>query len=390
MRDFINRRTREIAPSGIRKFFDIVAEMEDAISLGVGEPDFITPWNVRKEAVSVIHKGYTQYTSNKGLPVLRERISEYLKERFSLNYSEDEIIVTVGASEAIDMTLRATVEPGDEILIPEPCYVSYAPIVSLCGGKAVAVPCTSETSFKLTAEAVESCCNERTKAIILSYPNNPTGAIMEREYLEKVCEVIKKKDLLSISDEIYAELTYGSNHCSVAAVEGMRERTVLINGFSKAFAMTGWRIGYLAAPKYITDMALKIHQYAIMCCPTFSQYAASYALKEGAEDGYQSVAEMHGEYDRRRRFLYHSFIDMGLDCFAPKGAFYMFPSVEKTGLTGDEFAEALLREQKVAVVPGSAFGSSGKYHIRCSYAASMQNLNEAVERIRKFLKSRGF
>ncbi len=386
MRDFISEKTRAIPPSGIRKFFDIVAEMDDAISLGVGEPDFVTPWNIRNEAIRSIQKGYTQYTSNKGLPKLRKAVSEYLKDRFDVDYSRDEIVVTVGASEAIDITLRAIIEPGEEVLVPQPCYVSYAPIVLLCGGVPVGVPCSAENGFKLTPEAVDSVCTSKTKAIIMSYPNNPTGAVMEREYLEKLIPAIEKNDLLVISDEIYAELTYGARHCSIASFPGMKERTVLINGFSKAYAMTGWRIGYVCAPLEMCDMILKIHQYVIMCCPSFSQYAALYALEEGARDNYQTITEMHDEYDRRRRFMVNAFNSMGLKCFEPRGAFYVFPSVESTSMTGEEFANKLLREQKVAVVPGNAFGESGKYHIRCSYAASMKNLQEAVDRIEKFVK----
>lgn len=385
MRDFISEKTRAIPPSGIRKFFDIVAEMEDAISLGVGEPDFVTPWNIRNEAIRSIQKGYTQYTSNKGLPKLRKAISSYLYKRFLVDYNENEIIVTVGASEAIDITLRAVIESGDEVLVPQPCYVSYAPIVQLCGGVPVGIPCGADNGFKLTPQAVASVCTKKTKAIIMSYPNNPTGAIMEREYLEKLIPVLQERDLLVISDEIYAELTYGQRHCSIASFEGMKERTVLINGFSKAYAMTGWRIGYVCAPEKMCDMILKIHQYVIMCSPTFSQHAALYALQEGERDNYQAITDMHDEYDKRRRFMVSSFNLMGLKCFEPRGAFYVFPSVRSTGLTGEEFANRLLREQKVAVVPGNAFGESGKYYIRCSYAASMKSLEEAIERIKKFL-----
>ena len=387
MRDFVSKAAKNMKPSGIRKFFDIVAEMDDAISLGVGEPDFVTPWGIRQAGIQSIRKGFTQYTSNKGMPELRSRISEYLKARFSVDYAPQNIVVTVGASEAIDLSLRAICDPGDEILVPDPCYVSYAPCVELCGGVPVGIKCTAENAFKLTPEMIEAVVTPKTKAIIFPYPTNPTGGIMEREYLEAIVPVIEKHDLLVISDEIYAELTYGGQHVSIASLPGMKERTVLINGFSKAFAMTGWRIGYVAGPTEVLGAILKIHQYCIMCANTASQHAALYALEEGFQDGFQSVNEMREEYDKRRRFMVKALNDLGLTCFEPKGAFYVFPSVASTGLSGEEFAEKLLLTERVAVVPGSAFGESAKDHVRCSYASSMENLTEAIERIARFLKT---
>lgn len=381
----IAKHVREIKPSGIRKFFDIVGEFPDAISLGVGEPDFVTPWEIRDGAIKSVQKGFTAYTSNSGLPKLREAICAYLHERFSLSYEPGETIVTVGASEAIDLALRAVTEPGDEILIPDPSYVSYSPLVKLCGGTPVPVPCDPSDGFKLRPESLESVITPRTKAVILPYPNNPTGAVLTGEELELVCNVIKEHDLLAISDEIYAELTYGSRHVSAAGADGMRERTVLISGFSKAFAMTGWRIGYLCAPAPLTAAMLKIHQYAIMCAPTASQYAALAALKCGAEDEYATVEDMREKYDMRRRFVYAELNSMGLDCVQPCGAFYAFASVAKTGLDGEQFAEKLLRSKHVAVVPGSAFGLAGKYHVRCSYATSMPKLTEAMRRMGEFV-----
>ncbi len=385
MRSFINERARALQPSGIRKYFDIVQTMPDAISLGVGEPDFVTPWDVRNAAIRSLQRGYTQYTGNRGLPELREAISKYLKERFDVSYPADRVIITVGASEGIDLTLRAVCEEGDEILVPDPAYVSYAPIISLCGGVPVSVKCRAENGFILTPELLEEAITPKTKAVILAYPNNPTGGIMTREELEKIVPVIKKYDLLVISDEIYAELTYGGKHCSVASLPEMAERTVLLNGFSKAFAMTGWRVGFVCAPEEIDRAMLKIHQYSILCAPRMGQHAAFAALSEGFSDGFASVEEMRDEYDRRRRFLVNSFNQMGLTCFEPRGAFYVFPSVKKTGLTGEEFANKLLYAKKVAVVPGSAFGTCGEEHIRCSYATSMAQLTEAVERIGRFV-----
>ena len=373
MRKFVNDRAASLQPSGIRKFFDIVQKMEGAVSLGVGEPDFITPWNIRDAAIRSVQRGYTQYTGNRGLAELRELISRYLAERFFVDYPADRIIITVGASEGIDLALRATCETGDEILIPDPAYVSYAPIIGLCGGKPVSVRCT---------------ITPKTKAVVLAYPNNPTGGVMTREQLEAIVPVIEKHDLLVISDEIYGELTYGMQHCSVASLGNLRERTVLLGGFSKAFAMTGWRVGFACAPELIDKAMLKIHQYTMLCAPRVSQHAAVRALAGGFESGFSSVEEMRAEYDRRRRYFVGALNAMGLDCFEPRGAFYVFPSVKSTGMTGEEFAGALLEEQHVAVVPGSAFGACGEYHVRCSYATGMRELSEAVKRMGLFLASR--
>lgn len=387
MRDFVSERARKIKPSGIRKFFDLATGDKEVISLGVGEPDFTTPYEISIAGINTIKAGRTQYTSNKGYLPLREEISEYLNSRFNVNYSAEEMVVTVGASEAIDITLRAVINDGDEVLVPDPSYVSYAPIIELTGGVPVPVPCFSENGFKLTPEILESVITEKTKALIFPYPNNPTGGVMEREYLDAIIPVIEKYDLLVISDEIYAELTYGEPHVSIASIANMAERTVLINGFSKAFAMTGWRLGYVCAKGELLSAILKIHQYALICAPIFSQYAALEGLKVGKQDGYASVMEMRTEYDRRRRFMIKAFNEMGLMCFEPKGAFYVFPSVKSTGLTGQEFATKLLEKEKVCVVPGDAFGESGKYHIRCSYAYSMKNLIKAMEKIKKFVES---
>ncbi len=386
MRKFVCNRASSLKPSGIRKYFDIVQTMPEAISLGVGEPDFVTPWDVRNAAIRSLQRGYTSYTGNRGLPELRALISRYLSERFSVDYPADQVIITVGASEGIDLVLRACCEEGDEILVPDPAYVSYAPIVSLCGGVPVSLHCSAENGFIVTPEAIKAAVTKRTKAIILAYPNNPTGGIMTKEQLEAIVPVIEEHDLLVISDEIYAELTYGQNHCSIASLKGMKERTVLLNGFSKAFAMTGWRIGFVCAPEEIDAAMLKIHQYSILCAPRMGQHAAVEALREGFSDGFASVAEMKAEYDRRRRFLVSSFNEMGLTCFEPKGAFYVFPSIKSTGLTGEEFTSRLLTEKQVAVVPGSAFGDCGVEHVRCSYATSMAQLTQAVDRISQFLK----
>ncbi|MBR7099864.1 MAG: aminotransferase class I/II-fold pyridoxal phosphate-dependent enzyme [Clostridia bacterium] len=386
MSTFVSEKIKNLKPSGIRKFFDLVHEMKDAISLGVGEPDFVTPWSIRDAGIRSVQKGYTQYTGNRGLPELRENISRYLLERFGVSYSPDHVIVTVGASEGIDLALRATLSDGDEVLVPDPCYVSYAPCVTLAGGMPVNISCNAQNGFIVTPEELERKITPKTKAIILAYPNNPTGGIMTEEQLKAILPIIEKHDLLVISDEIYAELTYGTKHVSVAALPNMKERTVLIGGFSKAFAMTGWRIGFVCAPPDVDEGMFKIHQYGIMCAPTMGQYAANYALKEGLEDGFSVVEEMHDEYNRRRRFVVKSFNDMGLTCIEPKGAFYVFPSVESTGLSGEEFAERLLMSKRVAVVPGSAFGECGKNHIRCSYATSMAQLTEAMARIASFVE----
>lgn len=387
MRNFISDRAKNIKPSGIRKFFDIVSERKDVISLGVGEPDFVTPWEIRDAGITAIKKGHTQYTSNKGLIDLRKEISSYFDSVFKVKYSADDIIVTVGASEAIDLALRATVNQGDEVLIPDPSYVSYKPCVELLGGVAVSIPCSGNNGFKLTAEALESVITEKSKILIFPYPNNPTGGIMEKEDIEKIIPIIKKHDLLVVSDEIYSELTYGQEHYSIAREEGMLERTVVIGGFSKAFAMTGWRIGFVMAKGELLSTMLKIHQYTIICAPIFSQYAALEGLLRGKDDGYEAVRQMREEYDKRRKFMIKVFNDMGLTCFEPKGAFYVFPCVKSTGLTGEEFATKLLDSKQVAVVPGDAFGEFGKYYIRCSYAYSMKSLIEATDKIREFIKS---
>ena len=386
MKNFVNKRAASLQPSGIRKFFDIVQKMEGAVSLGVGEPDFVTPWDVRDAAIRSLQRGYTQYTGNRGLPELRSLISRYLAERFSVNYPPERTIVTVGASEAIDLALRAVCDDGDEILIPEPSYVYYAPAVTLAGGTPVAVKCVAANDFILTPDLLEKAITPKTKAVILAYPNNPTGAVMTKEQLEALVPVIEKHDLLVISDEIYAELTYIGRHVSIASLGNMAERTVLINGFSKAFAMTGWRVGFVCAPAEIDAAMLKIHQYTILCAPQMSQRAAVAALKNGFDDGFSTVEEMREEYGRRGRFLVNAFNSLGLKCFRPKGAFYVFPSVESTGLDGESFANGLLEKYKVAVVPGSAFGSAGKNFVRCSYATSMQQLTVAIERITDFIE----
>lgn len=389
MRDFLAKSAKALKPSGIRKYFDMVETLPNAISLGVGEPDFVTPWDVRSAAIRSVQKGYTSYTGNRGLLELRRLISRYLSERFGAEYPPEQIIVTVGASEGIDLALRATCEAGDEILIPDPAYVSYSPIITLCGGIPVPVHCSAENGFILTPEALKEAITPRTKAVILAYPNNPTGGIMTKEELEAVLPVIEEHDLLVVSDEIYGELTYGGEHCSVASLNGMKERTVLLGGFSKAFAMTGWRVGFACAPKEVDAAMLKIHQYTTLCAPRVAQHAAVAALSGGFSDGFSSVRAMRTEYDRRRRFLLAAFREMGLSCFEPRGAFYVFPSVKEFGVTGEEFAEGLLREEQVAVVPGSAFGACGEYHVRCSYATGMAELTEAVRRMERFLKNCG-
>ena len=386
MRSFINEKSRNLKPSGIRKFFDVVRETEGAISLGVGEPDFITPWRVRSAAITSLQRGYTQYTGNRGIPTLLELISRYLSERFGLEYDPKHILITVGGSEAIDLALRACVERGDEILIPDPAYVSYAPLVQMSDGTPVHVECYEKDDFVLKAENLEKVITPKTKAIILTYPNNPTGGIMTEEDLKKIADVIIKHDLLVITDEIYAELTYGRKHASIASLPQMKERTVYISGFSKAFAMTGWRMGYVCAPKEIDEAMFKIHQYGIMCAPITSQYGAIEALKDGFSDGFATVEEMRDSYDKRRKFVLHSLAEIGLQCFEPRGAFYAFPSVLSSGLNSEIFAERLLKEQKVAVVPGGAFGDFGANNVRLSYATSMASLSEAFDRMGAFLQ----
>ena len=385
MRDFVNKKAKLIQPSGIRKFFDIVSTTEGAISLGVGEPDFVTPWKVRSAAITSLQRGYTQYTGNRGLPALRELISRYLNERFDLQYDPAHILVTIGGSEAIDLALRACIEQGDEVLIPDPAYVSYSPLVSMTDGTPVHVECREEDNFILKPEYLERVITPNTKAIILTYPNNPTGAIMTKEDLQAIADVIIRHDLLVISDEIYAELTYGQKHATIASLPGMKERTVYVSGFSKAFAMTGWRMGYVCAPADIDEAMFKIHQFGIMCAPTMSQYAAIEALKDGFSDDFATVAEMRESYDKRRKFVLHSLQEIGLHCFEPRGAFYAFPSVKSTGMNADAFANGLLSAQKVAVVPGNAFGKFGENNVRISYATSMTALSEAFDRMSAFL-----
>lgn len=384
MRNPLSQTIETVPFSGIRKFFDIVSEMKDAISLGVGEPDFDTPWHIRDEGIYTLEKGRTFYTSNSGLKELRIEIAEYLKRRFGLEYDyQHETLITVGGSEAIDIAMRAMLDPGDEVLIPQPSYVSYEPCCVLANGTPVIIELKAENEFRLTREELEAAITPKTKLLVLPFPNNPTGAVMEREDLEAVAEVVIKHDLFVLSDEIYAELTYleGKQHVSIASLPDMKERTVVINGFSKSHAMTGWRLGYACGPRVILEQMLKIHQYAIMCAPTNSQYAAVEALKNGDAD----VERMRNEYDGRRRYLLHMFEKMGLSCFEPFGAFYVFPCIKEFGMTSEEFATELLREEKVAVVPGTAFGACGEGFIRISYAYSLDALRLALERVGHFV-----
>ena len=383
MRNPLSDTIVQIKPSGIRKFFDIVSEMKDAISLGVGEPDFETPWHIRDEGIYSLEKGRTFYTSNAGLKELKIEICNYLKRRYDLSYHyENEVLVTVGGSEAIDIAMRAMVNPGDEVLIPQPSYVSYEPCALLTGAKPVIINLKHENQFRLTAQELEEAITEKTKLLVLPFPNNPTGAIMERKDLEEIAEVIKKHDIFVISDEIYSELCYTDQHVSIANIEGMQERTILINGFSKSYAMTGWRLGYACGPKEIIEQMTKIHQFCIMCAPTTSQYAAVEALKNGDED----EQNMREAYNQRRRYLVHAFKEMGLECFEPFGAFYMFPCIKEFGMTSDEFATRFLMEEKVAVVPGTAFGDCGEGFIRISYAYSLDNLKLAIGRLQHFVE----
>ena len=383
MRNPLSETIVQIEPSGIRKFFDIVSEMKDAISLGVGEPDFDTPWHIREEGIYSLEKGRTFYTSNAGLKELKQEICRYLYRRFDVSYNPDsEVMVTVGGSEAIDIALRAMCDPGDEVLIPQPSYVSYVPCTMLAGGKPVVIELEEKDNFKLTPEKLLEKITDKTKILVMPFPNNPTGAIMTKEDLAPIVDIIIKKDLFVISDEIYSELTYGTDHATIAAFPEMKDRTILINGFSKSYAMTGWRLGYAAAPHRILEQMLKIHQFAIMCAPTTSQYAAVSALRDGDND----VQMMREAYDQRRRFVLHAFKEMGLDCFEPEGAFYAFPSIKRFGMTSDEFATRFLREEKVAVVPGTAFGASGEGFLRVSYAYSLKNLKEALGRMANFVK----
>lgn len=383
MRNPLSDKIVTIPPSGIRKFFDIVSEMKDAISLGVGEPDFETPWHIREEGIYSLEKGRTFYTSNAGLKPLKVEICEYLKRRCDVTYDPDrEILVTVGGSEAIDIAMRAMLNEGDEVLVPQPSYVSYMPCVTLANGVPVVIELEEKDQFRLTPEKLREKITDKTKILVLPFPNNPTGAIMEREDLEKIVDIVLEHDLFVVSDEIYSELTYGDKpHVTIASFPGMKERTVLINGFSKAYAMTGWRLGYAAAPSIILEQMLKIHQYAIMCAPTTSQYAAISAMKNGDPD----VAMMRESYNQRRRFLIHAFAEMGIECFEPLGAFYTFPNIKRFGMTAEEFATRLLKEEKVAVVPGTAFGDCGEGFVRISYAYSLKNLKEALGRIERFV-----
>lgn len=382
MRNPLSKTITTIEPSGIRKFFDIVSEMDDAISLGVGEPDFDTPWHIRDEGIYSLEKGRTFYTSNAGLKELKIEISKYLDRRFGLSYDYNkEMLVTVGGSEAIDIAMRAMLDPQDEVLIPQPSYVSYVPCCVLANGTPVPIELKAENEFRLTAEELEAAITPKTKLLVMPFPNNPTGAVMEKKDLEAVAEVVKKHDLFVLSDEIYAELTYLDNHVSIASIPGLRERTIVINGFSKSHAMTGWRLGYACGPEVIIKQMLKIHQFAIMCAPTTSQYAAVEALRNGDED----VAMMREEYNGRRRYVLERFKEMGLSCFEPFGAFYAFPCIKDLGMTSDEFATKLLQTKKVAVVPGTAFGACGEGFLRISYAYSLDDLRIALDRVAEFV-----
>ena len=382
MRNFLSDKVINIKPSGIRKFFDIVSEMKDAISLGVGEPDFDTPWHIRDEGIYAFERGKTFYTSNAGLKDLRTEISNYINKTQGVKYDPNgEIIVTVGGSEAIDIGLRAIINANDEVIIPQPSYVSYEPCAILADAKPVIINLKAENEFRLTPEELLGAITDKTKVLILPYPNNPTGAIMEKEDLEKIANIIIEKDILVMSDEIYSALTYKDKHISIASIDGMKERTILINGFSKAYAMTGWRLGYACGPKDIIKQMTKIHQFAIMCAPTTSQYAAIEALRHGDED----VENMRRAYNQRRRYLMHEFKEMGLECFEPFGAFYVFPCIKEFGMTSEEFATRFLKEEKVAVVPGTAFGDCGEGYLRISYAYSIDNLKIAIERLKHFI-----
>ena len=383
MRNPLSDKITDVKPSGIRKFFDIVSEMKDAISLGVGEPDFDTPWHIRDEGIYALEKGRTFYTSNAGLKELREEIQKYIMKRQGVNYDPlKEIMVTVGGSEAIDVALRCMLNPGDEVIIPEPCYVSYVPCTKMADGVPVIINLKNENRFRLTPEELLDVITEKTKVLILAFPNNPTGAVMEREDLEKIAKIVIEKDLYVISDEIYSELSYIGEHVSIASIPGMRERTIMINGFSKAFAMTGWRLGYACGPELILKQMIKLHQFAIMCAPTTSQYAAVEALKNGEED----VNMMREAYNQRRRYLMHAFAEMGLPCFEPGGAFYVFPCIKEFGMTSEEFALKFLEAEKVAVVPGTAFGECGEGFLRISYAYSLEDLKVAIDRLARFVE----
>ena len=383
MRDFISDKIKNIKPSGIRKFFDIARTIPDCISLGVGEPDFDTPWHIAEEGIYAIESSKTFYTSNQGLLELREEISKWNKRKYNLSYSPDEIIVTTGGSEAIDIALRSIINPGDEIIILEPSYVSYEPIVILSGGIPKIIKLKNENSFKLTKEELQEAITPKTKALLINYPNNPTGAIMDKDDLLKITDVIIKNDLLVISDEIYSELTYGKTHTSIGSLEGMRDRTITINGFSKSFSMTGWRLGYLMGPKGIIDEIKKIHQYSIMCAPTISQYAGIEALKNGDND----IENMKAEYNLRRNYLLNELKRLNIPCFVPEGAFYIFPDIHKFNKSSEDFATDLLKKERLVVVPGTAFGSSTDSFIRISYAYSLDSLKEAMKRLERYIKS---
>ncbi len=382
LENLLSQRTVSLKPSGIRKFFDIANEMEGVIALGVGEPDFKTPYSVRQAGIENLQQGKTRYSANAGLMELRRAICDYLKRKFNLEYDKkSEVVVTVGGSEAIDLAIRAFINPGDEVLVPEPCFVCYAPIVTLTSGVPVSIRTREEDEFRLTPEQLEAAITSKTKMLILPYPNNPTGAVMRREHLKAIAEVLKKHDIIVLSDEIYAELTYNGRHTSIAELPGMKERTIVVNGFSKTFAMTGWRLGYAVGPAPAIKQMTKIHQYAIMCAPTTSQYAAIEALDHCEEN----ICQMREEYDRRRRFVVDAFNKMGLHTFEPEGAFYVFPCIKSTGMSSEEFCEKLLYGKKVAVVPGNAFGDSGEGFIRVSYSYSVQHLTTALGRIKEFL-----
>ena len=380
----LSKRVQQVKPSGIRKFFDIANEMEGVISLGVGEPDFKTPFAIRAEGIRTLERGKTWYSANAGLMELRTEICRYLERRFGLSYEpKSDVFVTVGGSEAIDLCLRALVDPGEEVLIPEPSFVCYTPLVEMIGGVPVPIETKAENQFRLTKEELLEKVTDKTKVLVLPYPNNPTGGVMRKEHLEEIAEVLRERNIMVLSDEIYAELTYNGKHVSIASIEGMKERTVVVNGFSKAYAMTGWRLGYAAGPAPVIKQMVKIHQFAIMCAPTTSQYAAVEALRNGDE----SIEKMATEYNMRRRLIVNEFNRLGLPTFEPEGAFYIFPCIKSTGLTSEEFCEKLLFSQKVAVVPGTAFGNSGEVFIRVSYSYSVNHILEAVERIRKFLET---
>lgn len=382
MKDMLSKKAVMLEPSGIRKFFDIVSEMPEAISLGVGEPDFDTPWRIREEGIYSLEKGRTFYTSNAGLVELRDEICRYLKRKYHLRYRNDEVLVSVGGSEGIDVALRAIINPGDEVIVPQPSFVCYVPCVIMSDGVPVTVELKEENKFKLTREQLEEAVTDKTKAIIMSFPNNSTGAIMTKKDLEPIADFAKEHDLIVISDEIYSELTYGHKHVSIGALPDMKEWTIVINGFSKAFAMTGWRLGYVAAPKVIMEQMVKIHQYGIMAAPTTSQYAAVEALRACDDE----VEEMKNSYNQRRRYLLHRFRELGLECFEPEGAFYAFPCIKEFGMSSEKFAEELLKEQKVAIVPGTAFGACGEGYLRVSYAYSIDELKEALNRLGTFIE----